>query len=127
VKAGAEKATVISALVTRGVMSDEPFSVWVYMLKRDGVPVITEPAGNKLKHRIVQTSLSVAEIKQRRAQGLNEGMRCHRYEDPKAWPALIEAIDCVFARDEAAEYLRSILKRQRVVDSFPKEKRGANR
>ena len=117
-KRDAERTAVISALMNRGLMSDDPLAVWVYMLKRDGLPIISEPVGTKLKHRIVETSLSVGEIKQRRMAGLREAPIWQRFTDAKGWPDLLQTLDCVFMRDEAADYLRAIIKRKKVVDSL---------
>lgn len=117
------KSQVISALLTEGVSSDHPLSVWVYMLKKEGVPVISEANGNRLKHRIIDTSLRPNDILARRREGLSDALHWHRTENPSAWPSLLESIDCPFARDEAADYLRSLIRRQRVTDQMADKKK----
>lgn len=114
----ADKARVISALLTDGVTSDHPLSQWVYILKKDGIPIVSEAAGPRLKHRILDTTLRPDEVLARRRQGLASALRWQRSENPAVWPELLQSIPCPFARDEAAEYLRGIVRRQKVVDSM---------
>jgi len=114
----ATKARALSTLLSEGVDSDHPLSRWVYALKKEGVPVVSEPAGAKLRHTVVETALQPSEVIARRREGLAEALRWQRFESPSAWPGLLQSIQCPFARDEAAEYLRGIVKRQRVVDSM---------
>ncbi len=113
-----EKKRAMSTLLTDGVASDHPLSKWVYVLKKEGAPIVSEPAGTKLRHRVADTALRPNEIVARRREGLNMAMRWHRFEAPKAWARLLESIPCPFAKDEAADYLRGIVQRQKVVDQI---------
>ncbi len=112
------KARAMSTLLSDGVDSDHPLSRWVYALKKEGVPVVSEPAGARLRHRILDTTLRADEVLARRRQGLSSALRWQRSEKPSDWPMLLQTLECPFARDEAAEYLRGIVKRQKVVDSM---------
>ncbi len=112
------KARALSTLLTDGVDSDHPLSKWVYVLKKEGAPIISEPAGTKLRHKVIETKLRPEEIIARRAEGLSSAMRWHRFELPSSWQRLLDSFPCPFARDEAADYLRGIMKRQKVVDQM---------
>ncbi len=112
------KKQAVSTLLAEGVDSDHPLSRWVYVLKKEGVPIISEPAGTKLRHKIIETALRPEEVIARRQRGLASAIRWQRHENPAAWARLLESMPCPFAKDEAADYLRGIVKRQKVVDSM---------
>lgn len=123
-KAEKSKAAVMEALLagpyTPGAM--DPNAPAVHLLKADGVPIITRNVGKNsaavLCHELHDTTLTADQVKQARQQGLTAALQWHRHEPPKNWPDLIKAIECPFARDEAAEYLRGIMQRARFVASL---------
>ncbi len=95
--------------------STDPRASAVYLLKSEGVPIISRNVGKGslivMEHELVETALNAEEIKARRTEGLAMALAWHRRESEKAWRSLLESIPCPFAKDAASEYLRGIMAR----------------
>jgi hypothetical protein len=98
--------------------SVDPLVRGVYLLKREGVPVVSHNEGKggriELVHQLVETALRPEEVQARRREGLQMALAWHRREPMDAWKGLLDSIPCPFAKDDAAEYLRGIIQRSRL-------------
>lgn len=95
----------------------DPLASIAYLLKRDGVPVVSRNVGKggrlSMVHELIDTGLDAEEIRASRQAGLAEAMRLQRWRPVSDWKESLDTIHCPFARDEAAEYLRGIVYRMR--------------
>lgn len=115
------KAAALEALLDGPFKPDpmDPRIPAIQLLKRDGIPVVSRNTGRGVMvHELIATDLQPHEVKARRGEGLTMGLHWHRREPVAAWPELIAAIPCPFARDEAGEYLRTIMQRMNIARSY---------
>lgn len=116
------KAQVLDALKAGPIQHDprDPRMPAIGLLKRNGAPILSSTVdhrgGRMIQHTLIDIALAPAEIVERRAEGLGMALRWHRREPASKWKALLGAMTCPFARDEASDYLRGILQRQRHTD-----------
>jgi hypothetical protein len=97
----------------------DPRAPAIHLLKRDGVPIVSNNVGKKgdvvMVHQLIETDLQPHEVKAQRGEGLNLAMKWHRCEPVSKWKGLIDSIECPFAKDEASEYLRGMIQRIRFI------------
>lgn len=115
----AAKARAMEALLTGPMPVEKVEGAGVYLLKAEGLPIITTKGeGGGFVHKLIETDLLPEQIRAARQRGLNAALKWHRREPVKSWKGLIDALECPFELDAAAEYLRGIINRMKTVQGM---------